>query len=280
MKAPVLTLALGLLTTVASAQPWIPTECKARHEEQRNEFTRKMRDAEPGSPIYAPKPFPKTNAEVLADFEYGYGQMFKGMRPEEVPQEDWPLYTGLQRKSLSFRILRVENWAPDRCRPDQPRDFYYLLHITDSASGQEVARAIVNQSGLLGGWGAPPDAPELQTASGRAVAAPSLEAALSEVQSRFGIKGSRAQYVATWGNPQCAMPLPCVAFQAGGKSYLFQNGSLVEFTPQSRGYTRAQMDATRTRRFEISNSVDTDKEWLVSIGDDRWILAKRLKPRP
>lgn len=274
MKSPVLAAFLATWAAMAAAQPWIPSDCKAQHEGRRNEFARKMRQAQPGSQIYAPKPFPKNDAEVIEDFKYGYGLMYKGMPPEQIPQEDWPLYAGLQKKTLSFRIVRVENWAPDRCSPDQQRDFYYLLHITDA--GQEVARAIVNQSGLLGGWGPPPDAPELQVAPGRALAAPGLEEALSQVRARFGIKGSRAQYVTTWGTPQCALPLPCVAFQAGGKSYLFLNGELAELT--LRGYSRAQMEATRTRRFEISSAVDTEKEWLVSLADDRWVLATRLQP--
>jgi len=184
---------------------------------------------------------------------------------------------GLQKGSLSFRIVRVENWAPDRCSSGQPRDFYYLLHISDATTGQEIARAIVNQSGFLGGWGAPPDPADFENTPFHSLAAPRLDRALEQVRSRFGINGTRAQYVTTWGTPQCALPVPCVAFQAGGKSYLFRDDQLVELT-LSRGYTRSQMEATRTRRFEISSAIDTNKEWLVSIAEDRWVLATRVQP--
>jgi hypothetical protein len=111
-----------------------------------------MRKARPESQIYAPKPFPRTDAEVIEDFKYAYGKMMKGMRPDEIEREEWPLYSALERNSLSFRIIRVENWAPDRCRPDRQRDFLYVLYISDAPGGDEVARAFLNQNGLLAGW--------------------------------------------------------------------------------------------------------------------------------
>lgn len=268
---------LFLWSGICAAQPWIPVECKARNEALRSKFARELHEAKRDSHLYVPKPFPRTDAEVVEDFKYGYAQMFKGMEPAQIPQEDWSLYTGIQKNSLAFKIVRVENWAPDRCGGQQ-RDFYYLLRISDAASGQEIARATVNQSGLLGGWGAPPDPAAFEGTPFRSSISPGLREALARVQARFGIKGTRAQYVTTWGTPQCALPVPCVAFQAGGKSYLFLDDNLVEFTPQSRGYTRAQMESTRTRRFEISSAIDTEKEWLVSIADDRWVLATRVKP--
>jgi hypothetical protein len=267
MKRYFLVAVLAFWPGLCAAQPWIPVECKARNEGLRSEFARKVREAKRESHLYVPKPFPRSDADVIEDFKYGYGQMFKGMELSQIPQEDWPLYAAIQKGSLSIRVVRVENWAPDRCSPDQQRDFFYLLHISDSASGQEIARAIVNQSGFLGGWGAPPDPAALEGAPFRALAAPPLEEALAQVRARFGLKGAQAQYVTTWGTPQCALPVPCVAFQAGGKNYLYLDDKLVEFTLQSRGYSRSQMEATRTRRFEISSAIDTDKEWLVSVAE-------------
>jgi hypothetical protein len=263
---------------VAGAQPWIPLACKTNYVGQWNEFSRKMREASPGSQIYVPKPFPKSDTEVVEDFKYGYFQMFKGMGPDQLPRQEWPLYTGIQQKALTFQVVRVENWAPNRCRPDRQRDFFYLLHIIDSVSGREIGRAYVNQNGLLGGWAHFPEQDDTGAIQGPKPKAPRLAVALEQVRAKFGVKGTRPQYVSTWGMPACDLYLPCVAFQAGGRNYLFQNGDLVEFTLQSRGYSRAEMEATRTRRFEISGAVNPEKEWLVSLGDQRSVLATRVKP--
>lgn len=281
MKITWLFVALLMAAGPVAAQPWIPVDCKVRHEAKWNAFAQLMRQAKPGSQIYAPKPFPKNDTEVIEDFKYGYRQMMTGMKAGEIPQEEWPLYSALEKNSLAFRIIRVENWAPDRCRPDRQRDFYYVLYITDNISGEEVGRAFLNQNGLLSGWALAPtgaEAAEPQAALFRASAAPRLEEVLSQARARFGITGARAQFVTTWGAPQCSLPSPCVAFRANGNSYLYRMGDLVELTSGSRAYTGADMEATRTRRFEISSSIDPDKEWLVSIADDRWVVAPRIKP--
>lgn len=254
----------------AAAQPWIPNECKTRGEVRGVEERRKMREAKPGSPIYAPKPFPTTRAEILEDLKYGYFHLIG----EDVPDDERPLHDGLQRGTLTFKIVRVENWTPSRCSSDSQRDFFHLLLISDSATGKEVSHFVLNQNGLVSRWNVFP-----QEKSWPFEPAPTLPEALAKVRERFGIGGARAQYVTTWGRPQCPLPSPCVAFQAGGKSYLYRSGELVEFTSQSRGYSKAEMNATRTRRFEISGSVDATKEWLVSIADDRWVLAKRVPPK-
>lgn len=271
-----------MLAFHVSAQPWIPADCKVRHEAKWDAFAELMRKANPGSKIYAPKPFPKNETEVVEDFKYGYRQMMKGMTNVEIPQEERPLYSGLEKNTLSYRIIRVENWEPDRCRPDRQRDFYYVIFIQDNnRSGNEIGRAFLNQNGLLSGWVlAPPgaEAAEPQAVLFRAGAAPRFEDVLTQIHSRFGIAGSRPQFVTTWGSPRCPLPSPCVALRADGRSYLYRMGELVELTSGSRVYTGAEMEATRTRRFEITSSINPAKEWLVSIADDRWVVAPRITP--
>jgi hypothetical protein len=279
MKITQAIIVLTLWASAATAQPWIPFDCKTRYEESWNKFAQGMRKASPGSQIYAPKPFPQNEPDIIDDFKYSYRQMLKEMSPGEISQEEWPLYSALEKNRLAFRIIRVENWAPDRCRPDQQRDFLYVLYITDRSSGNEVARAFINQNGLLSGWTIAPEEEDANhVALYRASAAPRLEDALAQAYARFGIKGSRAQYVTTWGNPQCPLPSPCVSFQAAGRNYLFRAGDLVVFSPGTRAYTGADLSATRSRMAEISSSVNPEKEWLVSIADDHWVLAEKVKP--
>jgi hypothetical protein len=278
MRAPNL-LALAMLWSgVAAAQPWIPSECGTRHEKLRSDFARALREAKPGAALYVPKPFPKTGAEVIEDFKYGYRKMVGGWN---VSKDQALLLRGIKKNAVSFRILRVENWTPNRCGPDQQMDFYYLLYITDTRTGREVGRGSLNQSGLIRGWGASPTSEQEDEPWGalyRAAVAPRLDSALAEVRVRYGISGTKPQYVATWGQPQCPVVAPCVAFQSKGRSYLFARGELVEISSSSRSYSRTEMEATRTRRFEITSSINPDKEWLVSIAADRWVLATRVKP--
>lgn len=278
MKAFTLFALAVLWSDATLAQPWIPLECDTRHEKRRSDFARAMREAEPGAPLYAPKSFPQTEAEIIENFKYGYRKMVSG---GNAPEDQVPILRALESNTLSFRILRVENWTPTRCSPDQQMDFYYLLYVTDSRTGQEVGRIALNQSGLIGEWTTPPtkgQESEPWAPIYRAAVAPRLEEALAEVRSRYEISGVKPQYVTTWGQPQCPVVAPCVAFQSKGNVYLFGRGQLVEISSSSRRYSRAEMEATRTRRFEIASSIDPENEWLVSIAENRWIVAQRVKP--
>ncbi len=263
----------------AAAQPWIPQECADLNGQSRREFERLIHEAKPDSPIYAPRPFPRTEAEIIEDFKYGYKKIIAG---KQVSTDQMPLAQAVDENTLAFRIPRVENWTPNRCRPGQQMDFYLLLYVTDSSTGREVSRFVLNQSGLVAEWTTPPTKEQETEAWApiyRGAVVPKLGDALKEVQSRYGIAGARPQYVATWGNPECAIVAPCVAFQSQGKVFLFGRGDLVEFSAASHTYTPTEMNATRTRRFEITRSINPQQECLVSITDARWVVAKKVKPR-
>lgn len=258
-------------------QPWIPTECSRILKEKRAAFAQSMRIAQPGSPSYAPRPFPQNEAEVIENFKYGIVQQWKG---KKAPDDQVPLLGAVEKNTVSFRILRVENWGPDRCSPDHQRDYFFLLYVKDSSTGKELSRFVLNQNGLVSQWTMGPaeeEKGEAWAAEYRAAVAPPLAEALSQVRSRFGITGTRAQYVTTWGQPRCSVVFPCIAFLAQGKYYLYRAGQLVEINSQSRSYSRAKVDATRTRYSEIVSSLSPENEWFVSVANERWVVAKRVK---
>jgi len=270
------TIALTLLAASAAAQPWTPSPCRGSFEDRWSQYARTLREAEPGSPLYVPKPFPRTDAEVLEDFQYAYTKLWSGTRPEKIPADERALFDGVRTNGLAFRIERVENWTPTRCLPERRRDFHFLLHIDDTRTGVEVGRFVLNQDGRPSGWTTRPASAATADKALRRER-PRLEAALQKARSRFGVEGSKAQYVATYGDLGCTLVAPCVAMQSRGASYLLQGNDLFELGPMSRGLS---LDAVNdpARRLAFERMLDPGRERLVSVGADRWVVARQLAP--
>lgn len=275
MRCPA-TILLALVATSAAAQPWTPSPCRVAFEGRWAQYARTLREAEPGSPLYVPKPFPRTDAEVLEDFRYACTKLWSGTRPEKIPADERALFAGVRANSLTFRVERVENWTPTRCLPERRRDFHFLLHIHDTRTGVEVGRFVLNQDGLPSGWTTRPTSTATSAKALRREA-PRLEAALEKARSRFGVEGSRAQYAATYGDLGCTLVAPCVAMQARGTSYLLQGDDLFELGPMSRGLSLDAMNDP-ARRSAFERTLDPSRERLVSVGADRWVVARRLAP--
>lgn len=267
--------AIFLWAIPVAAQPWIPIECANRPEQKWADYAREMRAAKPDSPIFAPKAYPRNSAEIIEDFRHGFLAQWRG---KNLPEDQIPLYRGIESDSLSFKIVRVENWGPTRCLTEHQHDYYFLLFIADRVQGKELSRLALDQRGLLARWIMPPGDDEHWTDLWKENATPDLDEVLADVRTRYGIQGARPQYVASWGRPRCDVLAPCIAFMARGRFFLYRKGDLVEFTSASPGFSRKQMEATRQSRFEISDSIDTAKEWLVAVTDARWIRAKRVQP--
>ena len=270
-------VSFAVLASAAYSQPWVPSDCGHRFDASWRAFAQAMQEAKPGSPIYAPKPFPKTVAEVIENFKYGYAQMWKRTRWVDLPEDERPFFRAVQNETLALRIERVENWTPTRCLAEHQKDFFYLLYVTDTASGQEVARFTLNQNGLVSGWAVSPSAKDAIAAPYRAAVAPKLTAAVASVRSRFGVKADRAQYVTTYGTPmECPVVAPCIALQAGSKSYLLKGMDLFVLGPPSREHSLSEMN-DRIRRQKIAASL-ADHESLVSIGAERWTVVRPVSP--
>lgn len=278
VKLIISALLLASWSSVLPAQPWIPTECQPRHDKAWSAFREAMRKAGPESPIYAPKPFPHSDAEVIEDFRYGFQRMWRGTPEVEIPPDQLRVYRGIVENRLRYRILRVNNWTPIRCLPKKQEDAYFLLYVLDKDTGAELSRFSLAQSGLVAAWTTTPTDTALRKVY-LGLAAPELNEAVARVEKRFGIRGSRPQYVVTWGSVACALPAPCVALQSGGRAYLLQDGQeLFEIGPQSRSHSRAEMNDPARRAALHANL--TTEERLVSIGSERWVVARRVPPLP
>lgn len=275
-RCAALTVALWAIAATTVAQPWIPVECSKRHEENWRRFAAAIRRADPGSPIYVPKPFPANHAEVIEDFEHGYiSVMRKGDQLQDVPVEERPLFTGIQNRTLRYEIRRVENWSPTRCLPEQQDDHNFVLDIYDRGTGKKIARGSVNHSGFLASW-------QMATLANGEInfierGVRSLEEALAKARSTFGVKGRDAQWVMVWGSYRCTDVTPCPAFRSQGKTYLLFDQDLFEFEASSPAYSRSK--ATGLHNWaRIRREHDYEKERVISVGADHWVVARRVPP--
>jgi hypothetical protein len=266
-----------LATTNASA--WVPAECPGKPPESWSVFEREMRTAIPSSMIYVPRPFPMKAADVIEDLRFQYFRIWKSTRRSDVPQEELPLLEGLEKGTLRFRVEKVVNWTPSRCLPDRPSQYYYLVRIF-AQSGDEISRYVLSKTGLWVVLEHAPEDPDLKNRWKQGM--PTLSAALAEVRLRYGLQGASAQYVRTSaGTVRCDPVQPCIAFQAGGSMYLFDQapqGGLYEFTAASPGKSFEEMKAQRKAGpWKAVAGVDARVMGLLSVGN-RWVYARKLAP--
>lgn len=257
------------------AQASVPVDCSPDVVRSWQPFTQELRAAKPGNRIYAPKPFPVSESEVVADFVYGYTQvMWKGTPLRKLPTLERPLYKGIQDGSLSYQVTRVENWSNNRCLRDQPRRFNYLLTIASKTDGREIARMALEESGLVAVWLISPS-DEAGRAQAKAYHPPHLREAVEQVSERFGVQAAQPRYVSTSGEIRCSPLVPCIAFQAGEMTYILDAGVLFAFGPGSRRLTPAQM-SRRDLLAKAGSALDPREERLISVGTSPWVVARRV----
>jgi hypothetical protein len=270
---------LIMLASTGSAAGWVPEECPGGPPKAWAAFEKEVRTAIPSSTIYVPKPFPMTEAEILADLKHQYLRIWKTTKRADIPQEELPLLSGLESGSLRFRIEKVVIWTPLRCQSKGPKQFYYLVRIHQER-GEEIARFLLNSSGLWAEYEHVPQDATLKALWKEAL--PTLPTTLAEIKSRYGIEGVAAQYVTTVaGTVRCGSSQPCVAFKARGKMYLFnkmEKGGLYEFTPESPGVSYEEMRVrARGGPGATGANVDTRVMGLLSVGN-RWVYGRRVPP--
>lgn len=274
-------IALFLLFLPATgASTWVPVDCSGKPPAQWAAFEKEMRTAIPSSTIYVPRPFPMKEVDVIEDLKHQYFRIWKGTARADVPPEELPLLEGLEAGTLHFEVEKVINWTPTRCQARRPTQFYHLVRISRD-DGEEITRYVLHRSGLWSSLQHVPKEAELKERWRKAL--PTLPAALAEVKARYGIQGTAAQYVWTVaGTVRCPTTQPCVAFQAGGKSYLLDKapwGGLYEFTSDSPGLSVDEIK-TKARRGPggTAEGVDTQETGLISVGN-RWVYARKVAPR-
>ena len=227
---------LMLLWSFAPADASGPIECEDRvqeivqilggpdAQEVRQRWERHdllVRQAEPGTALYAPHPFPKSPEEVVADFRYAYFEVLFDKGPAALEPTEQQIYEGLRSGTVKPTVVQVENWGLSRCSPERKVPFYHLVRLVD-AEGRELARASILPTGLMGRY--------TQISEVGARALPGLDELPARVEGLLGnpLKVDRARYAAIDGLPlHCGPLVPCTVFESTGSTWILDRSALL-----------------------------------------------------
>lgn len=262
-----------LWLTCSAAFAWTPSECKRDFAQSWAAHEKRVRNAEVGSPLYAPAPFPKTDDQVLEDLRYAYLMILSDDDLSKQPPEAKLVYDGLQNGDLKFMIDRVENWSVDRCLPRRQKSFRYLVRIFLADGKAEVARVTVNQDGLLGSWNYRPAEEARRKLWADLLRSP------SETRDRLardlGIETGQGELVQTTGTLRCPSLEPCVALRsAQGILLVTVHGEVFDVRDNAQRFSRREATHPATRD-AVAEGRRTGDERLVSLGDE-FAVAHRI----
>ncbi len=226
-----------------------------------------FRAAKPGTPLYLPRPFPKTREEILEDYLYDFQRLVKDTPPAALPKEAAVVQQGIPKGTLRYEVLRIVNWSPTRCLRKRRLDAYHLVRVLDGR-GVEITRSVLDESGRL-------TVISSTLESGRNLRSP--EEALRSVASRFKIQGQDPQYVTTFGTLRCGNTTPCLAFRGGGRVYLVsKDGDLLEVDLKSRRLELGKEIGTPELNEPLLKTLGPEGR-LVSLGGKVFTTARRVR---
>jgi hypothetical protein len=236
-----------------------------------------LRDAKPGSPLYLPKPFPKSREEVLADYVYELQRLLKDTPAESLPTGAAEVLEGLRRKTLRYDVLRIANWSPTRCGKERRLDAYHLVRVLDGRSGREITRSVLEENGRLGVVSSTMDDERGDSLQRQVTRLRPPEEELRGIAARFKIRGEAPQYVTTFGTLRCANVTPCLAFRGGGHVYLASyGGELFEIEPNGRRLEMGKDVGSPEKNAPILQSIGPEGR-LVSLGGKVFTTARKVK---
>lgn len=172
--------------------------------------------------------------------------------------------------------MKVENWTPLRCGSPKARTTWALLRLFDVDSGEELARATLDEIGHVARLRHRPiDRPLTPI--------PSLdlaEASLREVAPR----ARDSQFVSTWGTLKCDELVPCVAMRRGTRVLLLDSrtGRLFEFDDSAprRSFQRDVAKLSGDQRASYLSGLAAENRALVSLGRDAFVEAALIGNAP
>jgi hypothetical protein len=263
---------------LAAETSWSLGDCNASEKNQARwqAFEAQVRSAKPGSLSYVPKPYPRTDLEVIADYLYQYKSLHReALVRADLPANELPVLDGILGQTVKFRVTRVENWTPLRCAADKPRQYYHLIQVTSAADGRELTRVVLDPSGLL--FLISNASPETAGPPAAARRQPwqDLPEAMAAAQSRFGLAGSAPQYVATFGSLDCNFADPCLAFRHGAGAYLLYRKELFELPVTGKRLIQGRDVGIPQKNVELQESLRPD-EGFLSLGGSAWTVARKV----
>ena len=269
-------LALLFLAAVPGAA-WNLVECPPEVVETWALPDQFLRDAKPGSPLYLPKPFPKSREEVLADYVFEFQRLLKDTPADLLPKGAAGVLEGLRKKSLRYDVLRIVNWSPTRCGKERRLDAYHLIRVLDGSSGREITRSVLEENGRLGVVSSTMDDERGDSRERQASRLRPPEEEMRSVAARFKIRGDSPQYVTTFGTLRCPNVSPCLAFRSGGHVYLASyDGELFEVEPNGRRLEMGTDIGSPEKNAPILQAIGPGGR-LVSLGGKVFTTARKVK---
>ncbi len=277
----VLYLALSLLFAGAVqsvADSWTLGEnCRPEDQPKYEQFEQAVRTASPDSTVYVPKPYPTTDPQVIQDFLYQYKGLHREKAdPQKLPKGELPLLNGILDSTLTFTVQRIADWTPGRCGKEQRNDFLYLIRIFDAASGAEISRVTLRESGL---WSSKTNS----SSSSHFALLPTPEAAAQQVTAAYRIQGEAPQYIVSLGSIYCPWSAPCLAFRQGKDAYVFhRSDGLFKIAGTEPRFVLKPGEPIESARQEgILPVLRTDgTERLFHLGGTTWTTARKVISPP
>src|ERR1041385_5422185 len=129
------------------AAAWNLVPCSAQSIAKRAEYQHRLAGAPSGSLNWIPYPFPHNDAQAIEDFRHQYLDIWGHKQATDTARRHF--VDSLSANTLKFDVYRVENWRSNRCDSPMNGDFFFLLRMRDGATGQEIARADLYDSGVF-----------------------------------------------------------------------------------------------------------------------------------
>jgi hypothetical protein len=281
-----LTLAALLLTVPPTIPPyagWTPCTCGDAFVPQWQALLQEVVAAEPGSHLFVPHLFPQTDAQWIANMRHHYFEIYGDVAFDDLPAEHKPLFAGLRDNTVTYELIRVENWQQGHCSPLRPWRYYRTVRVFDRASHLELGRMALDEGGFFCYLQAVPlESGEAEVAGWRAMI-PTLNTAVTEIAARYGIAVAGAQYVTVGGHLRSDPDHPSVAAHAPGNpahQYLYgylgfgpiDERRLWEVLPTAPSWTSRELAET-----EDTLVLEPDEQ-LVTRGYDCWTVARKVQP--
>lgn len=282
MKSSSLLAIAGLaLGAAAPASAWVLEDCPPEKKAALVAYEQHVRQAQPGSPLYVPHPYPDTLPKLLSDLEHSFRETWRTTPEKQVPAEDRRLLEALAGGKVRAVWEPVQDWTFIRCgRPGGlGLGDLVLLRLSDEA-GQPLGRFALRESGHWAAAEFPqegPDAAENRRAEAEFGSAAELA---SRWRASLAAEPSGAQWVVTHGTMRCPLVAPCLVFRAGGESYIVQRSVLFRLV-LGGNLPRASELLSNLPRTAATNAVfaqvEMGKRHLVTVGFDRVVFAERVE---
>jgi hypothetical protein len=244
-----------------------------------------MAEAEPGTPLYAPVPFPVTDGDFINDFEYHYLNIWQDTSYEQLPVDQRALYQGIISHNLTYEVLRVENWEYSRCEEERPSRRYGLVRAYSENGSYEIARFAIAETGLASMFQTvDPAAPQSTIALWQGLIIP-LDEAVEIVAIQYGLSLFNPEYISPVGSLRCDEGLPCIGLRSPApvEDYYILKRNLrgaYELWVIPHDAPRYSLSQMRNKGFRdgILRSLSETRQ-LANIGYDCSVIANLLAPR-